>query len=146
MGETTDQIERHINDQRHELGDNIHELRHKVKDAVDWRVQTQERPWTMVGLAFGVGLLSSLLIGSRRRIKASRTDRSQRWSREPTSRAEYGSERDERTSRIWSNVKGAVAAAVVAAAKDFVGQIIPGFREQYRKRRQEGEALLSRSA
>ena len=145
MGETTDQIERHIYEKRHELDDNIHELRHKVKDAVDWRVQTEERPWTMVGLAFGAGLLTSMLIGKRRRMKSFRNGRSQRWNRE-SSRSEYGSERDERTSQIWSNVKSVIAAVAVAAAKDFVEQIIPGFREQYRKRQPGSEALLRRSA
>jgi hypothetical protein len=44
MGETTDQIERHIYEKRRELGENIHELQHKLKDAVNWRVQVHERP------------------------------------------------------------------------------------------------------
>jgi hypothetical protein len=146
MGETTDQIERHIYEKRHELDDNIHELRHKVKNAVDWRVQTQERPWTMVGLAFGAGLLTSALIGKRRRSDSFRSDGLRRWNRESTSRSEYAGEHEERTSQIWSNVKAAVAAVAVAAAKEFVEQIIPGFREQYRKRALESETLLSRSA
>jgi ElaB/YqjD/DUF883 family membrane-anchored ribosome-binding protein len=70
--ETKDQIERHIYERPHELDDNIHKLRHKVKDAVDWRVQAQERPWTMVGLAFGAGLLTSVLLGNRGRSKSYR--------------------------------------------------------------------------
>lgn len=145
MGETTDQIERHIYDQRHELDDNIHELRHKVKDAVDWRVQTQERPWTMVGLAFGAGLLTSVLVGSRRRSKAYRGG-SGRWNRESASHSEHPGQREEKTSQMWGNVKGAVAAVVVAAAKDFIEQIVPGFREQYRKRHPDEGTLLSRPA
>ena len=39
MGETPDQIERHIYEKRSELGENIHELQQKVKTAVDWRAQ-----------------------------------------------------------------------------------------------------------
>jgi len=147
MGETTDQIERHIYDQRHELDDNIHELRHKVKDAVDWRVQTQERPWTMVGVAFGAGLLTSLWVARRRRGKSYRNGRAEKGNRESTSRSEHWSDRDEKTSHIWGDVKGAVTAVVVTAAKDFVEQVIPGFRETYRKRRGSDEgALLRRSA
>lgn len=142
MGQTTDQIARHISNTRHELDDNIHELRHKVKGAVNWRVQAQERPWTMMGLAFGVGLLASVLIRNRGASKVDRNGRSERWNRE----SEYSSEPDKETSKIWSNVKAAVAAVVVAAAKDFVEQIIPGFREQYRKRRSDEGPLLSRSA
>jgi hypothetical protein len=143
MGEAADQIEQHIYDKRHELDENIHELRHKVRDKVDWRVQTQERPWTMVGLAFGAGLLTSILVANRERFISLATTRSHRSRRESPG---HSRERNEVTSQIWDNVKGAVAAVVVAAAKDFVEQIIPGFREQYRKRRPESEGLLSRIA
>jgi hypothetical protein len=135
MGETPDQIERHIYEKRHELGENIHELQHKVKRAVDWREQTYERPWTMVGLAFGVGLLSSWLIAKRRRSrgKSYRWQRPERWTRgESVSRSEYRREREAETSETWETIKSAVAAMAVTAAKDFVRQIIPGFRERYR--------------
>ena len=145
MGETTDQIEQHIYEKRHELDDNIHELRHKVKDAVDWKVQTQERPWTMIGVAFGAGLLTSLLIANRGSLKSHVNGKSRRWRREST-RSESSRERDEKTSFIWGNLKSALAAVAVAAAKDFVEQIIPGFREQYRRRRSDESMALSRSA
>ena len=39
MGETSDQIERHIQETRNDLGDNFGELEDKVKTAVDWRAQ-----------------------------------------------------------------------------------------------------------
>ena len=145
MGETTDQIEQHIYEKRHELDDNIHELRHKVKDAVDWRVHMRERPWTMVGVAVGTGLLTSLLIARRGSSKSHRNGKSGRWIRE-SGRLEHSREREDKTSLIWGNVKSSVAGVVVAAAKDFVEQIIPGFREQYRERRSDEGALLSRSA
>src|SRR5260370_34951811 len=61
MGETPDQIERHIYEKRNELGENIHELQQKVKTAGDWRAQFDRRPMTMMGLAFGGGLLLSML-------------------------------------------------------------------------------------
>jgi hypothetical protein len=134
MGEATDQIERHIYEKRHELDDNLHELQHKVKDAVDWRVQVNQRPWTMVGVAFGAGVLASLLLSNGRRSKSYRSGHAYR-SR--YSRREEG-ERVGKRSPVWDNVKGAVTAVVLAAAKDFVEQIIPGFREQYRKRQSEG--------
>ena len=67
MGEQSDQIEGHIRDQRNELGEHINELQEKVKRAVDWRVQFEERPMTMIGLAFGGGVLLSTLIGGRSR-------------------------------------------------------------------------------
>lgn len=65
MGETPDQIERHISEERSELGENIHELQRKVKTAMDWRAQFDQRPWVLMGVAFGGGLLLSLLLGAR---------------------------------------------------------------------------------
>lgn len=137
MGEATDQIERHIYEKRHELDENIHELQHKVRDAVDWRVQARQRPWTMVGVAFGAGVLASLLLSKGRRSKSYRSGRANHESR---SRYSGGGEGESKGKRLqaWDKVKGAVAAVAIAAAKDFVEQFIPGFREQYRKRESEG--------
>ena len=73
MGEKADLIERHIEQQRSEFGDNIIELKNKVRRSVDWRAQVEERPLTMLGLAFGAGLLLSVLLDGRsgyRRLRA----------------------------------------------------------------------------
>ena len=66
MGETSYQIERHIQETRNDLGDNFGELQSKVKKAVDWRAQVEERPGTMLALAFGGGIVLSALLSSRR--------------------------------------------------------------------------------
>jgi hypothetical protein len=66
MGETSDQIERHIQETRNDLGDNFGELQDKVKTAVDWRAQFEERPGTMLALAFGGGVILSALLPSGR--------------------------------------------------------------------------------
>ena len=57
MGERTDQIERQIAETRGELGDNLGELQNKVKSAVDWRAQFQQRPGTLLAVAFGGGVI-----------------------------------------------------------------------------------------
>src|SRR5712672_2641829 len=90
MGETPDQIERHIYEKRSELGENINELQKKVKTAVDWRAQVQQRPMIMMGLAFGGGLLLSMLFSGRGNSRHS----SRRWSRKrwrhESQRFDYG--------------------------------------------------------
>ena len=55
MDETSDQIERHIQETRNDLDDNLNELGDRVKKAVDWRAQFEERPGTMLSLAFAGG-------------------------------------------------------------------------------------------
>ena len=69
MGETSEEIAAHIEEQRGELVENVKELERKVKRAVDWKARVQERPLSMLGIAFAGGLLFSFLTrgrGSRR--------------------------------------------------------------------------------
>jgi hypothetical protein len=119
MGQTTGQIERHIYDKRQDLDDNIHELQQQVRSAVDWRTQVQERPLTMMGLAFGVGVVAALLAGWR--------SSSYRW---PAKR---------RIREQWEAILGAIGASVLAEAQDFAQQLIPRFGQEYAKRELGGE-------
>src|ERR1700682_4032656 len=106
MGEKPDQIEQHIYETRSELGENIQELQSKVKHAVDWRAQFEERPWTMVGLAFGGGVLLSALMGGTRRPRYSGARRREQWRSERSHR-EYTdngrtNERSDKASETWN--------------------------------------------
>jgi hypothetical protein len=62
MGQTTDQIESHIETQREGLQANLRELEDKVKSATDWRQQFQKHPGIMVAAAFGVGVLLCAIV------------------------------------------------------------------------------------
>ena len=70
MGQTTSQIEHHIAKTRDDLGANFQELEKKVKDATDWRYQFQQHPLTLLGVAFGGGMLLAALMVPRRRSAA----------------------------------------------------------------------------
>lgn len=137
MGEKPDQIERHIYEQRNELGDNINELQQKVKTAVDWRAQVNERPGTMLGLAFGGGVLLSLLFGGRARRGRSSTP----WPSDTNRRGlpEYSGTklRDRTVDSAWDNIRGAVLAVAGAKLGGIIEEVLPGFQEQYRKRQYE---------
>jgi hypothetical protein len=65
MGEEPDQIERHIDATRGQLGENLAELERKVKNATDWRMHFQRNPFPMMGAAFAGGLLLSMVVGRR---------------------------------------------------------------------------------
>src|SRR6266851_1484205 len=137
MGETPDQIERHIYEKRSELGENIHELQQKVKTAVDWRAQFDQRPWVLMGVAFGGGLLLSLLFGGR-------GGSSRSLSRDPWKREAYRTgnvqQRDDKTNAIWENIRGAALAVAGSRLGNVLEGVLPAFQEQYRRRQREQQS------
>ena len=66
MGEKSDQIERDIERTRAKLGSNLQALEEKVRDATSWRRQFDKNPLTMMGIAFGGGILLANAFGGRR--------------------------------------------------------------------------------
>jgi len=50
-------LERYIENKREDLGSNLQELEQKVKSVTDWRQQVQNNPMTIIGAAFGGGVL-----------------------------------------------------------------------------------------
>ncbi|MGB2889604.1 MAG: hypothetical protein WBC04_18060 [Candidatus Acidiferrales bacterium] len=143
MGEKADQIERHIRDQRNELGEHINELQEKVKRAVDWRVQFEERPMTMIGIAFGGGVLLSALIGGRSRSRHPKQSLDPQRSPsgdQRAARADFGingsaAYNKNKSSESWRNIKGALAGVVATKFGRILDSIILGFNEEYGKTR-----------
>lgn len=149
MGEKPDQIERHIYEKRNELGENINELQQKVKTEVDWRTQFDRRPLAMVGIAFGGGLLLSMLIGRSRNSHDSASTRSRRWRRESEEytrpeREEWPeSERwqsEDKGPSAWDNIRDAVIAIAASKLSRLIEEVVPGFTEQYKSRQSERRA------
>jgi hypothetical protein len=64
MAQTTREIENRIENARADLDANLNELEHKVKSIADWRVRFRKNPMTMLGLAFGFGLMLARLTRS----------------------------------------------------------------------------------
>lgn len=75
MGERTDAIEREIEQERVELGRNLEELEHRVKQATDWRVQFERHTGGVMALAFSGGLLLAAMLGARSNGRYSRAVR-----------------------------------------------------------------------
>ena len=73
MGERSDEIEEQISRTREDLRDNLNELEDRVRGALDWRRQFEERPLTMLAAALGGGMLLAALLpggGNGRRPRA----------------------------------------------------------------------------
>ena len=143
MGDRTNEIERHIEEQRYELSENVSELRNKVKNAVDWRAQFEERPLALIGLAFGGGVLLSAVLpnvsrsngkkysnGYLERISDSGTERRNELLNPKSSQK---SEVLSKAAETFSGVKGALLAVAASKVTSYLEELVPGFGEHYKK-------------
>jgi hypothetical protein len=125
MDKTTNQIESDIERKRDELGANLHELEHKVKQIGDWRHHFQKHPATLLGAAFGGGVLVATLLGRSRRDTPTYTDRSPR---------------KQNALDTWDHIKDALVGVAATRVTDFVGELVPGFAEEFRARTRPSES------
>jgi hypothetical protein len=135
MVQTSNQIEQHIHETRNDLSDNFNELEAKVKYTVDWRVQFNARPWTLMAVAFGGGLLLSALFPARR--SSARVEWNLRNDRDTTSapiRSANGYRQDlGEPSATWNALKGAVVGMATAKISEIVEEFVPGFKQELDK-------------
>jgi len=143
MGETTNQIENHIEDTREDLGSNLQELERKVKSATDWKYYYAKSPMTAIGVAFGAGVLLAAMGGgskhrrsSKRRFASSRLGESHDFQ-------SGGEHQKNKALETWDNIKGALMGVASTRVRDVVGDIIPGFHEHYEKAERENRGMAS---
>jgi len=139
MGEATNQIEAHIEDTRADLGSNLYELERKVKSVTDWRQYYQRDPKMLLGAAFGGGILLATMVGGRGR-RRERVLYRANSSPEP----HVGSDHQKsKALETWDNIKGALIGVAATRFKDFVGEVVPGFQEQFHKTEEKVKAIGS---
>ena len=112
MGEEAREIERHIDDTRSRLDQNIKELEARAAEAADWRKQYQKSPPAALGIAFAGGFLISRLVGGKRR-----------QQRVPEAYSRYYTQSaapPTKTSGVLSGLQAAVITAVVHEAKEYL--------------------------
>lgn len=123
MGQTTDQIESHIEKTRHDLGANLEELEKKVKDVTDWRYHFRNHPMSLMGAAFGGGILLATMLGGKRRPQPYTASK-------PPSAAPV----KQRAGETWDQIKDALLGVAATRVTDFVGELVPGFTDEFRGR------------
>jgi len=131
MAERPDQIERHIESTRTELGSNLQELENKVKHATDWRTHFERNPMTLIGVAFGGGVLLASMLGPKK------------WDASPAPR-EYDAgksssdyTRRKQSSNTWDTLKSAVIGFTALKVRKVLDEALPGFGEQFEKAERE---------
>ena len=140
MGETTNQIEWEIAQKRSELSDNLIELKQRAKAAVDWRSQVEERPGTMLAVAFGGGIVLSALFSALR-------GPSKVHAEPPSGNAvEYDSPISKTSARSPSRLAsatrtnldalgGALLGVVATRTTSILEGILPGFQREFERAR-----------
>ena len=131
MGQETDKIKDHIDTQRGELDQDLHEIERRVTRAVDWREWFDRNPLGAIGVAAAGGFVLSQVI--RRSSQPSNSYRYDEMDSMSTNR-----QATRRTSSLMEHITGTVDNAVaallgVASSKvgDFVSNVIPNFRDEY---------------
>lgn len=138
MGQTADEITAHIDHSRAELGSNLQELEQKVKHVTDWRQHFRDNPMTMVGAAFGGGILLAGMTRKRRHSRA-RSWREDRDRGEPQPHAATDRQKH-KAMETWDHIKGALIGVAATQFKQFVGEVVPGFSDHYRQAEEKARA------
>ena len=138
MGQTTNQIEAHIEYTRGELGANLKELEQKVHTATDWKHHFQNNPMTMLGAAFGGGILLASMLSGRKSKNGRRSSYSPPSAPEPHAGTDH---QKYRALETWDNIKGALIGVAATKFKDFVGEVVPGFQEQFQRTEEKAKAI-----
>jgi hypothetical protein len=126
MDETSREIEEHIGRTRERLGSQLMELKHKVEAAIDWREQFRARLGLFLGAAFVGG--ATLAIALHGRSPRPVSDDVEITHDPASARAQV--------LELWSNVKGALIGVAGTRVKDYLGELVPGFDEHYRRAEQ----------
>jgi hypothetical protein len=134
MGETTDQIENHIETKREDLHSNLKELENRVKSATDWRQYFQKHTGTMVAAAFGGGVVVSAMLGKRRGTGPSPL---------ASSNARTRGKGTHEVLETWDTIKTALVGVAASKFKGMIGEVVPGFSEHLAKSKPEGTSKPS---
>lgn len=138
MGETTNQIEWEIAQKRTELSHNLIELKKRAKAVVDWRSHVEERPGTMVAVAFAGGIVLSALFSALRgpvKVYAQRPSGNAVEYDTPIARtpARSPSKLATTTRKNLDALGGALLGIVATRTTSILDGILPGFQREFER-------------
>jgi hypothetical protein len=138
MGETTNQIEWEIAQKRSELSDNLIELKQRAKAAIDWRAQVEERPGTMIAVAFAGGIVLSALFSALRgpaKVYAERPSGNavEYDSPIPKTSARPPSKLASATRKNLDALGGALLGIVATRTTSILEGILPGIQSEFER-------------
>jgi hypothetical protein len=134
MDEAANEIEAHINSTRERRGSNLRELGERVDSATDWREQFRERPQLFLGAAVVGGVVLATALRTKPSTPGDADTR-------VTSATNGSNAVREQALELWHNVQGALIGVASARIKEYLGQLVPGFDEHYRRAEQRAAAF-----
>jgi Protein of unknown function (DUF3618) len=134
MDETANEIEAHIDRTRERLGSNLRELEDRVDAATDWREQFRERPLVFLGVAVVGGVVLGNVLGRPSPTRG----RGDIDVRPAVGRNGFV---QGQASELWSNVQAALVTLASARITEYIGELIPGFDEHYRRAERRAGAV-----
>jgi hypothetical protein len=144
VGEITNQIEQEIRQKRDHLGRNLDALEDKARELADWRTHYRNNSAGFLGAAFGLGVVLGLATMSRRPHTPDYGDFDTDVSHDPyparpaARRAEHGTGTTANALRqvgeTWEQIADALVRTASVKAIEFVGEFVPGFRDNVRTR------------
>jgi hypothetical protein len=143
MDETIRQIEGEIDRSRAELGSHLRELEARVDAATDWREHVRARPYAAAGVAVATGLVLGQWIGHRQR--KGRLPREPMSPREPTRSAmsKRSIDASGQAYDLFEKVANAMIAVAAGRLTQYLGGLVPGFSEEFRRVEAKGRGPSS---
>lgn len=147
MGESTEQLEWNIAAERRDLGRNLHALERKANALTDWRTFYRRHPLAVIGVAFGGSMVVGLL-GRSRAFPSTSTDAAfdTETYRKPDTGFRAASSVSVAANRLqrelgntWDQIADALLGVASAKAIELISHKIPGFGDEYAKRRTGAE-------
>jgi len=139
VGESTEQIEREIVAERHELGRNLNELETKAQQLGDWRTHYRNNPKVAIGIAVAGGLVLGAMASRGRSSRLRHSPGAIALQPRPQSRL------SRQIEDTWLTVSDALLGVAAAKVMAVVSSVVPGFSEQV-NRSQLGSASSQRSS
>jgi hypothetical protein len=93
---------------------------------------------TMLGVAFGGGILLATMLGGRKHKRGERIISA--TGSEPHAGTDH---QKHKALETWDNIKGALIGVAATRFKDFVGEVVPGFHEQFQHTEEKARPIQS---
>ena len=129
MDQTSREIEQHIDRTRERLGSHLMELDHKIEAATDWREHFRARPGVFLGAAFVGGATLALALHAKSPQPVSDDSPIRRLVDDPNSA-------QAQVLDVWNTLKSALIGVASARVINYLGELVPGFDDHYRRAEQ----------